>query len=162
MTALLLALALSVREPPRSAWWRMGLMALTVGAGVMVFTQYGRIVGRDPGVALLFIFGPLKLIEARSSRDFMVVWGLGLMLFAVSYTHLDVYKRQNSLCRFAHRSALARASDCPYEHATDSWFLRQQRCLQIHKPADRSSSTQTRVACIRLAVLLSRRAHRTA
>ncbi|MEQ1593665.1 MAG: DUF3488 and transglutaminase-like domain-containing protein [Casimicrobium sp.] len=85
VTALLLALALSFREPPRSSWWRMGLMALTVGAGVMVFTQYGRIVGRDPGVALLFIFGPLKLIEARSSRDFMVVWGLGLMLFVASF-----------------------------------------------------------------------------
>jgi transglutaminase-like putative cysteine protease len=85
MTALLLALALSLREPPRSAWWRMGLMALTIGAGVMVFMQHGRIVGRDPGVALLFIFGPLKLIEARSSRDFMVVWGLGLMLFVASF-----------------------------------------------------------------------------
>ncbi len=83
--ALLLALAISLREPPRSLWWRGGLMALTVGGGVMVFLQYGRIVGRDPGVALLFIFGPLKLIEARSTRDFMVVWGLGLMLFVASF-----------------------------------------------------------------------------
>ena len=83
--ALALLLSWLVREPPRSLHLRAGLMVLTVGAGVLVFSQYGKLIGRDSGIALLFIFGPLKLIEARSTRDFMVVWGLGLMLYVASF-----------------------------------------------------------------------------
>lgn len=60
-------------------------MLATVGAGVLVFNQYGKLFARDAGIALLFIFGPLKLLEARSTRDFMVVWGLGLMLYVTSF-----------------------------------------------------------------------------
>ena len=80
-----LALALALREPPRHWAWRLALAVATVAAGVLVFSQYGKLFARDAGMALLFIFGPLKLVEARSSRDFMVVWSLGLMLYVTSF-----------------------------------------------------------------------------
>ena len=80
-----LILAVLVNTPPRNFFLRGGLMGLTLLAGLFVFLQYGRLIGRESGVALLFIFGPLKLIEAKSTRDFMVVWGLGLMLFVASF-----------------------------------------------------------------------------
>ncbi len=74
-----------VRQQPRQWLWRAALMLLTIGAGALIFQQYGRIFGRDPGVALLFILGPLKLIEAKSTRDFMVVWGMALVLYVASF-----------------------------------------------------------------------------
>lgn len=80
-----LLLAGLVREPPRHWYWRTALILLTFGAGALVFAQYGKLIGRDSGVALLFIFGPLKLVEARTTRDFMWVWGLGLMLYVASF-----------------------------------------------------------------------------
>lgn len=80
-----LLLSCLVREPPRRWHWRAALMVLTIAVGVLVFLQYGKLFGRESGVALLFVFGPLKLIEARTSRDFMVVWGLGLMLYVASF-----------------------------------------------------------------------------
>ena len=74
-----------VRQQPRQWLWRVSLMVLTLGAGALVFQLYDRIIGRDPGVALLFILGPLKLIEAKSTRDFMVVWSMALVLFVASF-----------------------------------------------------------------------------
>ena len=83
MVALLACLL--VKLPPRAIQWRAVLMLLTLAAGALVFQQYGRLFGRDPGVALLFILGPLKLIEAKSTRDFMVVWGMALVLYVASF-----------------------------------------------------------------------------
>ena len=80
-----LIVCLIVKQQPRQWLWRATLMLLTIGAGALVFQQYGRIFGRDPGVALLFILGPLKLIEAKSTRDFMVVWGMALVLYVASF-----------------------------------------------------------------------------
>ena len=80
-----LLLAGLVREPPRQWHWRAALILMTLGAGALVFAQYGKLIGRDSGVALLFVFGPLKLVEARTTRDFMWVWGLGLMLYVASF-----------------------------------------------------------------------------
>ena len=80
-----LVTCLLIRQQPRRWLWRASLMLLTIGAGALVFQQYGRIFGRDPGVALLFILGPLKLIEAKSTRDFMVVWGMALVLYVASF-----------------------------------------------------------------------------
>ena len=80
-----LVVCLLVRQQPRQWLWRAILMLLTIGAGTLIFQQYGRIFGRDPGVALLFILGPLKLIEAKSTRDFMVVWGMALVLYVASF-----------------------------------------------------------------------------
>ena len=76
---------LLITQPPRSILWRAVLMLLTLAAGALVFQQYGRLFGRDPGVALLFILGPLKLIEAKTTRDFMVVWGMALVLYVASF-----------------------------------------------------------------------------
>lgn len=76
---------LLIDRQPRRWLWRATLMLLTISAGALVFQQYGRIFGRDPGVALLFILGPLKLIEAKSARDFMVVWGMALVLYVASF-----------------------------------------------------------------------------
>ena len=80
-----LAACLLVKQPPRRILWRAVLMLLTLTAGALVFQQYGRLFGRDSGVALLFILGPLKLIEAKSTRDFMVVWGMALVLYVASF-----------------------------------------------------------------------------
>ncbi len=80
-----LVACLLVAHPPRAIVWRAMLMLLTLAAGALVFQQYGRLFGRDPGVALLFILGPLKLIEAKSTRDFMVVWGMALVLYVASF-----------------------------------------------------------------------------
>ena len=74
-----------VKQQPRGFVWRTLLMLLTIGAGLLVFQQYGRLFGREPGIALLFMLGPLKLIEAKTTRDFMVVWGMGLVLYVASF-----------------------------------------------------------------------------
>jgi protein-glutamine gamma-glutamyltransferase len=74
-----------VKQPPRQWYWRAMLMLLTLSLGFLVLQQYGRVLGRDPGVALLFILGPLKLIETKSTRDFMVVWSMALVLYVASF-----------------------------------------------------------------------------
>lgn len=81
--ALLIAAAL--KTPPSAFIWRAILLLATVGAGVLVFATHGKLFSRDAGMALLFLFGPLKLMEARTTRDFMVVWALGLMLYVTSF-----------------------------------------------------------------------------
>ncbi len=78
-------LAWFVKTAPRTFVLRSALLLSTVAEGVVVFITYGKMKGRDSGVALLFMFGPLKLIEAKTARDYMVVWGLGLMLFVASF-----------------------------------------------------------------------------
>ena len=80
-----LVLCVLVREPPRQLVWRAGLMLLTLATGGLVFVEYGRLFARESGVALLFILGPLKLVETRTTRDFMVVWSMGLVLFVASF-----------------------------------------------------------------------------
>ncbi len=77
--------AFFVVEAPRKFIWRSALLLLTFAAGVVIFLSYGKLIGRDSGIALLFIFGPLKLMEARSPRDYMWVWGLGLVLYVASF-----------------------------------------------------------------------------
>ncbi len=77
--------AFFVKSSPRTFVWRMAILLLTLGVGVLVVLSYGKLFGRDAGTALLFLFGPLKLIEARTSRDYMWVWGLGLILYVASF-----------------------------------------------------------------------------
>jgi protein-glutamine gamma-glutamyltransferase len=78
-------LAWFVTTAPRRFLLRSAMLLSTVIVGVVVFITYGKLIGRDSGIALLFMFGPLKLIEAKTARDYMVVWGLGLMLFVASF-----------------------------------------------------------------------------
>jgi protein-glutamine gamma-glutamyltransferase len=77
--------AFFVKSAPRNFMWRFAMLLLTVAAGVLVFFTYGKLIGREAGIALLFLFGPLKLVEARSARDYMWVWGLGLVLYVASF-----------------------------------------------------------------------------
>jgi protein-glutamine gamma-glutamyltransferase len=79
------AVAWFITDAPRKFVWRSALLLATVLTGVVVFITYGKLIGRDSGIALLFTFGPLKLIEAKTTRDYMVVWGLGLMLYVASF-----------------------------------------------------------------------------
>ncbi len=64
---------------------RLVLLAMTLLTALLTWQHYGRLFGRDPGVALLFVLGPLKLAESRSARDFMVVWGMALVLYVASF-----------------------------------------------------------------------------
>ena len=80
-----LMLCVSVREAPRQWVWRAGLILLTLASGGLVFVEYGKLFARDSGIALLFILGPLKLVETKTTRDFMVVWGMALVLFVASF-----------------------------------------------------------------------------
>ena len=80
-----LLLCLLVREVPRQWVWRVGLILLTLATGGLVFVEYGKLFARDSGIALLFILGPLKLVEAKTTRDFMVVWGMAMVLFVASF-----------------------------------------------------------------------------
>ena len=80
-----LLLCVLVREAPRQWVWRAGLMLLTLATGGLVFVEYGKLFARDSGIALLFILGPLKLVETKTTRDFMVVWGMALVLFVASF-----------------------------------------------------------------------------
>jgi protein-glutamine gamma-glutamyltransferase len=77
--------AFFVKDAPRSLLWRLIVLLLTLAAGALIVLSYGKLFGRDSGIALLFIFGPLKLIEARTARDYMWVWGLGLVLYVASF-----------------------------------------------------------------------------
>ena len=80
-----LLLCVLVREAPRQFVWRVGLILLTLATGGLVFVEYGKLFARDSGIALLFILGPLKLVETKTTRDFMVVWGMALVLFVASF-----------------------------------------------------------------------------
>ncbi len=80
-----LLLCVLVREAPRQWVWRAGLMLLTLATGGLVFVEYGKLFARDSGIALLFILGPLKLVETKTTRDFMVVWGMAMVLFVASF-----------------------------------------------------------------------------
>ena len=80
-----LLLCVLVREAPRQWVWRAGLMLLTLATGGLVFVEFGKLFARDSGVALLFILGPLKLVETKTTRDFMVVWGMAMVLFVASF-----------------------------------------------------------------------------
>jgi transglutaminase-like putative cysteine protease len=48
---------------------RIWLVLLTLGAAAGIFANYGTLLGRDAGVALLIIMLGLKLLETRSARD---------------------------------------------------------------------------------------------
>ena len=80
-----LLLCVLVREAPRHWVWRAGLMLLTLATGGLVFVEYGKLFARDSGIALLFILGPLKLVETKTTRDFMVVWCMAMVLFVASF-----------------------------------------------------------------------------
>jgi len=68
--------------PPR---WVVPLLALAGLAGIGL--EYRTLFGRDPGVGLLLLFLPLKLMELKQQRDGVVVLMLGYFLLLTHYFH---------------------------------------------------------------------------
>ena len=70
----------ALRSPPRMLMW-----AITVLALVGVFMGFGRIVGREGGVALLILMAALKLLEMRNQRDVILCIYLGFFLVLTNF-----------------------------------------------------------------------------
>ena len=54
----------ALRSPPRPLMW-----AITIAGIIGVWATFGRIFGREGGVALLLVMSALKLLEMRNQRD---------------------------------------------------------------------------------------------
>lgn len=65
----------ALRSPPAPLMWAITLMAC-----IGVFQTFGRIVGREGGVALLILMAALKLLEMKSQRDVILCIYLGFFL----------------------------------------------------------------------------------
>ena len=70
----------ALRSPPRLLMWAITILAL---AGV--FVGFGRIVGREGGVALLILMAALKLLEMRNQRDVILCIYLGFFLVLTNF-----------------------------------------------------------------------------
>lgn len=66
--------------PSRALMW-----TLTIAATAGTFLTYGRIIGREAGVALLIIMAALKLLEMRSQRDVVLSIYLGFFLVMTNF-----------------------------------------------------------------------------
>ena len=64
---------------------RMVLSALALALSAAVFWQYGTLMGRDAGVALLLLMTGLKLLETRSLRDAMLAVFLGYFVVITNF-----------------------------------------------------------------------------
>lgn len=65
---------LTWRSQPLPGWpWRLGILALTLGA---TWLTHGTILGRDAGVTLIVVLLALKTLEMRARRDAFVVFFL--------------------------------------------------------------------------------------
>ncbi|WP_006787256.1 transglutaminase TgpA family protein [Thiorhodospira sibirica] len=72
----------------RRGWPLPGRMVLSVFAMALtaaVFWQYGTLMGRDAGVALLLVMTGLKLLETRSLRDAMLAVFLGYFVVITNF-----------------------------------------------------------------------------
>ncbi len=74
-------LAFSVRPLP-SAWWRLGLLAVAVGATLLT---HRTLLGRDAGVTMLAVLLTLKTLELRARRDAFVVFFLGFFCMLANF-----------------------------------------------------------------------------
>jgi transglutaminase-like putative cysteine protease len=63
------------------------LIAIAAAAAVGVFIAYGRLFGRDAGVALLVIMLALKLLELTAHRDAMVLSFLAYFLIITNFLY---------------------------------------------------------------------------
>ena len=74
-------LALALRPLP-SAWWRLGLLAVAIGATVLT---HRTLLGRDAGVTMLAVLLTLKTLELRARRDAFVVFFLGFFCMLANF-----------------------------------------------------------------------------
>lgn len=72
----------ALRAPP---WWLMALIAIGVAAGARL--EYGRLLGREVGVALLIVMLCLKVLEMRTKRDAMIAIFLGFFLALTNFLY---------------------------------------------------------------------------
>ncbi len=63
---------------------RFGLMLLIIAA---IFRQYGTLLGRDPGIALLITLLGLKFLELKTMRDFVVSLFVFYLVILGSFLH---------------------------------------------------------------------------
>jgi transglutaminase-like putative cysteine protease len=70
----------ALRSPPRPLMWAITLLAVV---GVQV--GFGRMVGREGGVALLILMVALKLLEMRNQRDVILCIYLGFFLVLTNF-----------------------------------------------------------------------------
>jgi transglutaminase-like putative cysteine protease len=70
----------ALRAPPRPLMW-----AITGAAIVGVFIAFGRVTGREGGVALLTVMAALKLLEMRNQRDVILSIYLGFFLVLTNF-----------------------------------------------------------------------------
>ena len=73
-------------------WWqdrrlprRWLLLPLAVAGSIGIVADFGTLLGRDAGVAMLVMLMAMKLLEMRSRRDAMVVIMLGYFLLLTHY-----------------------------------------------------------------------------
>lgn len=74
------------RAPEPGRWLLFLTIILSIGAIVL---EYRTIFGQEPGVALLIVFMPLKLLELRRARDGFVVVMLAYFLLLTHYFDAD-------------------------------------------------------------------------
>ena len=74
-------LALTTKALP-SAWWRLGLLALSMVATLISFKT---LLGRDAGVTMLAVLLTLKTLELRARRDAFVVFFLGFFCMLANF-----------------------------------------------------------------------------
>jgi transglutaminase-like putative cysteine protease len=69
-------------QPLPAAWWRIGLLALAIGATLV---SYKTVFGRDAGVTLVVVLLALKTLELRARRDAFVVFFLSFFLMLTNF-----------------------------------------------------------------------------
>jgi protein-glutamine gamma-glutamyltransferase len=68
--------------PLPSIWWRIGLLAITIGATLVT---HKTLLGRDAGVTLTVVLLCLKTLELRARRDAFVVFFLGFFAMLTNF-----------------------------------------------------------------------------
>jgi transglutaminase-like putative cysteine protease len=72
----------AIHFPPR---WLVAV--ITLAATIGTFLQYGRLMGRDPGVTLLIVMAVLKLLEMRTQREVTLSIYLGFFLVMTNFLY---------------------------------------------------------------------------
>ncbi len=88
LVALRLGLLRSERDRPGSSTARIPSWALVVFAAVCAWllrVSYGYLIGRDPSVAFLFLLVGIKLLEARTRRDGILLVCLSMFLLVTPF-----------------------------------------------------------------------------
>ena len=72
--------------PKNNNWWfRIAISLLALACLFGIFISFHRIVGRDPGVALLVVLASFKLLEARTERDAYILICVGYILIVTNF-----------------------------------------------------------------------------